>query len=61
MFIAVNSIALVKPGKAKQIEGMLIQMAQRGQIAEKVMWVTPCACTQSLLFKFYFLPYLVVC
>ena len=37
-FSAVNSIALVKPERAEQVEGMLIQMAQsrqiRGQIGE---------------------------
>nr|CAB3264725.1 programmed cell death protein 5-like [Phallusia mammillata] len=31
-----NSIALVKPDKAKQVEAMLVQMAQRGQIGEKM-------------------------
>lgn len=31
-----NSIALVKPDKAKQFEGNLIKMAQCGQIAEKM-------------------------
>ncbi|XP_076822934.1 programmed cell death protein 5-like [Clavelina lepadiformis] len=31
-----NSIALVKPEKAKQVEAMLITMAQRGQIADKM-------------------------
>ncbi len=33
---AVNSIALVKPERARQVEGMLIQMAQSGQIGGKV-------------------------
>lgn len=32
-----NSIALVKPDKAKSVEMMLIRMAQTGQIAGKVM------------------------
>ena len=32
----VNSIGLVKPEKAKMMEGMLIQMARTGQIAGKV-------------------------
>ena len=32
----VNSIALVKPEKAKMMESMLIQMARSGQIAGKV-------------------------
>ena len=31
-----NSIALVKPEKAKMLENMLIQMAQRGQLSGKV-------------------------
>lgn len=31
-----NSIALVKPEKAKMMEGMLIQMARSGQIAGKL-------------------------
>lgn len=31
-----NSIALVKPEKAKRVEAMLIQMAQGGQISEKM-------------------------
>ncbi|XP_073232699.1 programmed cell death protein 5-like isoform X2 [Porites lutea] len=31
-----NSIALVKPQKAKMMEGMLIQMARTGQIAGKL-------------------------
>lgn len=32
----VNSIALVKPERAKQVEGMLIQMAQTGQISGQI-------------------------
>ena len=35
-FSSVNSIALVKPEKAKMLENMLIQMAQRGQLSGKV-------------------------
>ena len=31
-----NSIALVKPERAERVEGMLIQMAQTGQINGKV-------------------------
>ncbi|XP_065064272.1 programmed cell death protein 5-like [Rhopilema esculentum] len=31
-----NSIALVKPEKAKMLENMLIQMAQRGQLSGKM-------------------------
>ncbi|XP_039271891.1 programmed cell death protein 5-like [Styela clava] len=31
-----NSIALVKPEKAKQLEGMLINMARSGQLGEKM-------------------------
>lgn len=31
-----NSIALVKPDQAKQVEGMLINMARSGQISEKM-------------------------
>jgi programmed cell death protein 5 len=31
-----NSIALVKPDKAKQIEAMLVRMAQGGQISDKM-------------------------
>ena len=34
--ILVNSIALVKPEKARQVEGMLIQMASSGQLGGKV-------------------------
>ena len=33
---AVNSIAIVKPERAKQVEAMLIQMAQTGQIMGKI-------------------------
>ena len=36
LIFVVNSIALVKPEKAKMMEGMLIQMARTGQIAGKV-------------------------
>lgn len=36
LIFVVNSIALVKPEKAKMMEGMLIQMARSGQIAGKV-------------------------
>ena len=36
LFLTVNSIALVKPEKAKMLENMLIQMAQRGQLSGKV-------------------------
>lgn len=32
----VNSIALVKPDKARMVESMLIQMAQTGQLQGKV-------------------------
>ena len=32
----VNSIALVKPERAKMVESMLIQMAQTGQLQGKV-------------------------
>ena len=32
----VNSIALVKPEKAQMVEGMLIRMAQTGQLTGKV-------------------------
>jgi hypothetical protein len=32
----VNSIALVKPEKAKMVEGMLIRMASKGQLGGKV-------------------------
>ena len=31
-----NSIAIVKPERAKQVESMLIQMAQTGQITGKL-------------------------
>ena len=34
--LTVNSIALVKPDKAKMVERMLIQMAQRGQLPGRV-------------------------
>ncbi len=34
---AVNSIALVKPDKARMVESMLIQMAQTGQLQGKVV------------------------
>lgn len=33
---AVARIALVKPDKAKGVENMVLQMAQRGQLTEKV-------------------------
>ena len=33
---AVNRIALVKPDKAKGVENMVLQMAQKGQLNEKV-------------------------
>ena len=33
---AVNRIALVKPDKSKGVENMVLQMAQRGQLNEKV-------------------------
>lgn len=33
---AVARIGLVKPDKAKGVENMVLQMAQRGQITEKV-------------------------
>ena len=36
LFFSVNSIALVKPERAQQVETMLIQMAQTGQIVGKV-------------------------
>ena len=36
LLLAVNSIALVKPEKARAVEGMLIQMAQSGQLGRKV-------------------------
>lgn len=32
----VSSIALVKPERVQQVEGMLIQMAQTGQITGKI-------------------------
>jgi len=32
----VNSIALVKPERAQQVEGILLQMAQTGQIRGKL-------------------------
>lgn len=43
--LAVNSIALVKPEKAKAVEMMLIRMAQTGQISGKVIqyW---CVCVR---------------
>ena len=34
---AVARIALVKPDKAKGVENMVLQMAQRGQLNEKVV------------------------
>lgn len=34
--LAVARIALVKPEKARAVENMILQMAQRGQIQEKV-------------------------
>lgn len=33
---AVSRIAIVKPDKARAIEDMVIQMAQRGQLAAKI-------------------------
>jgi DNA-binding TFAR19-related protein (PDSD5 family) len=35
-YISVNTISLAKPEKAKMVEGTLIQMAQSGQIQNKV-------------------------
>ena len=40
-FYPVNSIALVKPERAQQVEAMLIQMAQTGQIVGKVIRNAP--------------------
>lgn len=37
LYSAVARIALVKPDKAKGVENMVLQMAQRGQLNEKVM------------------------
>jgi hypothetical protein len=34
--LAVARIALVKPDKARGVENLVLQMAQRGQITEKV-------------------------
>ena len=39
---AVARIALVKPDKAKGVENMVLQMAQRGQLNEKVMQFCNC-------------------
>ena len=41
LFYPVNSIALVKPERAQQVEAMLIQMAQTGQIVGKVIRNAP--------------------
>ena len=41
---AVSTIALTKPEKAKMVESMLIQMAQRGQIQEKVIFICVYIC-----------------
>ena len=38
VIITVNSIALVKPERARHVEAMLIQMAQTGQIVGKVRY-----------------------
>ena len=35
---AVARIALVKPDKAKAVENLIIQLAQRGQLQERVRW-----------------------
>ena len=34
--VAVSRIALVKPEKKQMVENLILQMAQRGQITEKV-------------------------
>lgn len=39
---AVARIALVKPDKAKGVENMVLQMAQRGQLNEKVILLERC-------------------
>jgi DNA-binding TFAR19-related protein (PDSD5 family) len=36
MWRAVMRIALVKPEKARQVEEMMLQMAKRGQIGDRV-------------------------
>ena len=40
-FLAVNSIALVKPEKAQAVENMLIQMAKSGRLPGKVCSLCP--------------------
>ena len=37
LHFTVNTIAQVKPEKAQKVEGMLIQMAQTGQLGGKVL------------------------
>lgn len=39
---AVARIGLVKPDKAKGVENMVLQMAQRGQLNEKVSFLERC-------------------
>ncbi len=43
---AVARIALVKPDKARGVENLVLQMAQRGQITEKVGFIV-FACVQG--------------
>ena len=47
---AVNSIALVKPDKARMVESLLIQMARTGQLQGKVSTVChmTAMCTHSV-------------
>lgn len=42
--LAVARIALVKPDKARGVENLVLQMAQRGQITEKVSLPSTQAC-----------------
>jgi len=51
MWRAVMRIALVKPEKARQVEEMMLQMAKRGQIGDRVRAPPPLLGTQSLLQK----------
>ena len=48
-FLPVNSIALVKPERARQVEAMLIQMAQTGQIVGRVSYVIVIDWSQGIM------------
>ena len=46
-WVAVSRIALVKPEKAEAVQNLCIQMAQRGQLVEKVSFQIARSCTAT--------------